>query len=678
MDIQAPYTGQVARSAGQGREALTIRLPVAFRNVSITSQGLVDCRIDAASVGGTGETLLPLSAVAISSGDHKLIERRPVRFRSDTSDDINTLIFECRLGRATGRLDELNGGTLILSLTLVFSSLQQIQFEATITVNFDAAILTVTRFKRVHPPGPVLSNLFILLIAVTVLALWNLVLNVDVHRQPPFLAQNLVSVGIGGVLAFVGLSLSRIRRWFSALTNVSGLVDYPELYIESTLANVLRSRATSVVLTLVLLSVISVIVVYWPIQLRAPSDGRLAVFDRRTSRTVDAGKVYWVHAYNGRFVIAASQDTLQPKQPILGVVEAGPLETRSRPHLFEVIFPAMLNRELAGRGNEEPYRRRMRGFCEEENCDLALLDLKLALHHEDLQAVLEGRASEVVTYRPGSHSGTDLARIEIISRPMASVPEIEAQVNLFWHDQPNRDLEGLWSDREDVIGALTTHLTQHIDKNVAFETYARVVANLVDGIRGTARHLPDTMDTVKRCIQVRAVTRSLIAERAVGYDVIDFEELTRPVQDRFATLAWGEVNYRVFRAIWEMLLELELTFSQFGEASVHPAIWPAPGPDVRTIFEGSIDPVMHYLGVLFDILPFDTLNQDERRLTDFGKALDRLTPLIGDFAAIAKRVIEIRSEAEYGAPTVPPSDDDLAERVQKFLGRAAAETRPAG
>ena len=101
---------------------------------------------------------------------------------------------------------------------------------------------------------------------------WNVFRPQDVHQQTWFLDRAAIGSVSGALLAFFGLSIVKLRSWFSGLANLAGLWKYPELHVKPETAAFLTSSAGTVFTCITVTLSLLIPVLEYSIPL--PTDGR--------------------------------------------------------------------------------------------------------------------------------------------------------------------------------------------------------------------------------------------------------------------------------------------------------------------------------------------------------------------------------------------------------------------
>ena len=634
MFIEAPLNGRVRKvevkhpddAKAPPIQALRFALPICFRDVSTVKEGLISCEVSSARVYATKERLRLLGQTVIfpyaNPPAENPITDTPIQFRPDAQ-DVNTLSVEFTVCRREGELDELDTRDLALNVVMVFKSLHRLVFLADVEPQVDAQLLKVRRFRRAKKPGPVLANLVMLVILLSGLSWWNFGVNAGVVGQPSWLQQNAISVAIGVILAFFGLSFSRIQSWFRTLANVRGLLNFPELHIDTTVSRVLSTRVATFALV-VLASVGAGLVWYsWSHRLPLLPDEPLGYFHRRLGVWVDSPqKVYRRDLKKSAVVLGCKSTTDNGKgleaTQILGYLEPkGALHSRLPDTQYQLVVPASWAPNMDRLADDPRYAR---AFFPGK----ALLDAPLEKGMDALRGFLcEGQLEkkrvrvvpDAVRFNEKTIAGFRLEQIDSVPHntlwAKADRYREDVLMKLKWSD--------LWDRRFVYSDELRKQLLEATPMQVSNEELKLAVETLVHEVK--AGSTPDKEQAVERLIEIDALV-GFVAERAADPNERTARAMVDPIVERFDGMIWGRYPWQVLTMAIEILLRVEAVLpdesgnhAETGIRQLMPAV--------------HAEPVYHYLAAcLRHEKATELLNLVERRkfLAD---AIERVTDSVG-------------------------------------------------
>ncbi|UCH97627.1 MAG: hypothetical protein JSV88_12480 [Candidatus Aminicenantes bacterium] len=151
-------------------------------------------------------------------------------------------------------------------------------------------------------------NLGLFIATLLVLSYWNLVINKDAYGQPFFFKDSWVSVGIGLLLGYFGISILRLIITLTRTPNdYPVFFKYPELFFEKDFIKKMKNKSHLTILLLAAVSTALLIYFFTPISLPPLPSKHFSYYDSENDREIEHPRIYQRNAPNLRMGINKKQ-----------------------------------------------------------------------------------------------------------------------------------------------------------------------------------------------------------------------------------------------------------------------------------------------------------------------------------------------------------------------------------
>jgi hypothetical protein len=557
MDIFAlQQHGSARRDAGR----LELRFPIRFAWVDTLDRVLIlDCLADGpAAVDGAAAPHVGRPAIYFGS-DELEPARLPVTLRVQNEEDRSNdvwLAFTLRLPDGAATADE---STVDIRFRLAFHTGITIPFTARVVVNASGHCVVESLERRGQRPA-IVRNLAFLGVVVLLAEVWALLAH-DVYNLPAFASPHIISLIVGAALAFLGVSVLRIRSWFTTLAHASGVMRFPEVHVPRLTCDLLGTRFASVALPLAIV----LFGAHWgfnaPLEVartELPTGYRLVDL-RHDNAVVHHARVRVRDVLSGALGVLCGPERPDGKPTLLARLGFSWLTARPVDIEYAVSFPPHLDIGRSGGSLDSLVTARVSGM------DLPAFDLAAA---PDIvpEAVCGGAAAqeriEVVfeTDSAAAMRGDVLQprAIFVLDDPPAKWRELYTHVNQLRENRlKTLYADSLWVVREAFVASLSHAIDSVSSRTLAPGDLVRLIQHYWEDELGPETAPPERGKTIERTIMIRALIRHFERHphERLGSEHVD--SVAALFVRRFGATPTNELNFRVYRSGWEVLLELE-------------------------------------------------------------------------------------------------------------------------
>lgn len=243
MDIKVSnINGKLLAVTDQEIDSLNLNfeIPILFTDIDSGPKGLNSVIIDKIQIDNfkidpsTNTTFHPYENSKNSIRGEEL--RAPMSFKDTEGDNTNLLILFFSVTKITSELKEhlssdgLKKIELLCSFNFINSRKLELKVEGDFT-SLEQKRITLKSIKRTKSATLIKINLFLLIILIGSLSVWNFCLNRNVYLQEEYYTQEAITGFVAILGTFFGLSVLKIRKVFSALSNIETFFKFPEIHL---------------------------------------------------------------------------------------------------------------------------------------------------------------------------------------------------------------------------------------------------------------------------------------------------------------------------------------------------------------------------------------------------------------------------------------------------------------
>ena len=490
------------------------------------------------------------------------ITKMPLLFQADDDKDRNRLLFTLCLGFPESSpfaedFSGLDGKDLKLKFEFTFSSLTSLHLLVPVTLKPSTNSLEVGLIDRVVPaPRLIPVNLFLILFYVITTGMWNFYLNDSVHLQNPVTGK-IAAVMLGIFVAFLGISVSRLKSWFKTITHIYGFINFPELHLPPATIRMLGTRKgfSLVVAALIVTGVL--IWDQWSLELPQDilKDGRFAVYDIVETEFVVSKRIYHRDLkQTGRFQVVCGLNNklvaLQ-KKIFLGEIK-----------LSSSIWMRYIRAKFDG---NKMYFKQQFGPTISFNAkkpDKSIDDTELL---RIIENVLSGQQVEGVSLCENVILYT---RARIMTADSLRNIAADAENEIVPYEMNSSEI---YEKREFLHEELKQKLKASLENtgyDISASVLVEVTKQILENVDSSQEHL--LLKEVKAFILLRGLW-SAAKNSTVAVSEKQIEETAKTVQVRLCELEWSANHNKALATLWEFLLEIEKLFPSYSQTRIHEA-----------------------------------------------------------------------------------------------------------
>ena len=490
------------------------------------------------------------------------ITKMPLLFQADDDKDRNRLLFTLCLGfpKSSSFVENfsgLDGKGLKLEFEFTFSSLTSLKLLVPVTLKLSTNSLEVGSIDRVVPASRLIPvNLFLILFYVIITGMWNFYLNDSVHLQNPIKGK-IAAVLLGIFVAFLGISVSRLKSWFKTITHSYGLINFPELHLPPATIRMLGTRKGFSLVVAVLIVTGILIWDQWSLELPQSilKDGHFSVYDTVEREFVTSKRIYHRDLkQTGRFQVVCGLDNkfeaLQKKFFLGGIKLGSSIWMRYIYANFDgkkMVFKQQF-------GPTIPFNTKKPNKSID---DRELLRI--------IENVLSGQQIEGVSL---CENAILYSRARIITADSLRNIAANAENEIFPYEMNSSEI---YEKREFLHEKLKQKLKASLETtgyDIPASVLVEVTKKILENVDSSQEHL--LLKEVKAFILLRGLW-SAAKNSAVAVSEKQIEDTAEAVQVRLCKLDWSANHNKALATLWEFLLEIEKLFPSYSQTQIHEA-----------------------------------------------------------------------------------------------------------